>query len=569
MLKNYLLHFTLLAYIQTHVYAQGAQPDSLAGRDYDYLYERIDERAGEPQKQVVYMKAFLQRAKLEGNKAEIINGYKNYVYYSPEHQKLAYADSMVSLARQIGDNSAIGAAYLTKGIVYYGQKNRRQALDNYLLANSYISRTSDRYLSCKVKYNMAQIKYYLGFYQETISLLRECMAYFKDHDERGYLNCLHSLGLCYNKIGDYGLSAQCNKEGIAVGKSAGIQDMEAYFIHSQAINEYANRNYNLAIKKMRIALPGILQKKDFANETVDYFYIGKSYWAQGKKEMAVAYFLKVDRNFRDKNYIRPDLRETYELLIQYYKGRNELKLQLHYIEKLIRADRVIEGNFKYLSGKVHKDYDTRELLAKKKQIELALEHRRYNDYLYGGVILLLFTILFFVVRKYRANQKRYRKKFEELMAGATALQMVGQATQKSRGEANEMNGDAQAGLTKMLDKFEKDGKFLDNNLTLVKMAAAFNSNTKYLSRVIMLSRGKKFTEYINDLKIDYLISLLKQDSTLLNYTNKALGEEVGFSSTQRFANAFFARTGIPAVFFIEEMKKQNEAQKESASDKQA
>jgi len=34
-----------------------------------------------------------------------------------------------------------------------------------------------------------------------------------------------------------------------------------------------------------------------------------------------------------------------------------------------------------------------------------------------------------------------------------------------------------------------------------------------------------------------------------------LAEEAGFSSTQRFATAFFTRTGMPTSYFIEELKK--------------
>jgi AraC-like DNA-binding protein len=62
-------------------------------------------------------------------------------------------------------------------------------------------------------------------------------------------------------------------------------------------------------------------------------------------------------------------------------------------------------------------------------------------------------------------------------------------------------------------------------------------------------------EYINELKVDYLIALLSDDKRIRNYTNKALAEEAGFSSTQRFANAFLAKTGMPTSYFIEELRK--------------
>jgi AraC-like DNA-binding protein len=107
-----------------------------------------------------------------------------------------------------------------------------------------------------------------------------------------------------------------------------------------------------------------------------------------------------------------------------------------------------------------------------------------------------------------------------------------------------------------LEKFEKDKKFIEKDWTSIKLAVAFDSNAKYLSKIIYHYRGKKFVEYINDLKIDYLISLLKEDKKIRKYTNMALAEEAGFSSTQRFANAFFSRTGMPTSYFIEELLKE-------------
>lgn len=120
----------------------------------------------------------------------------------------------------------------------------------------------------------------------------------------------------------------------------------------------------------------------------------------------------------------------------------------------------------------------------------------------------------------------------------------------------DINPEAVATVLKQLEKFEREKKFLDQDWTLVKLSAAFNSNTKYLSKVIFHYRNKKFTEYINDLKIDYIIELLKSDKKIRNYTNKALAEESGFSSTQRFTNAFNSRTGISPTFFINELKKE-------------
>lgn len=120
----------------------------------------------------------------------------------------------------------------------------------------------------------------------------------------------------------------------------------------------------------------------------------------------------------------------------------------------------------------------------------------------------------------------------------------------------DINAAAVTELIRQLEKWEQGKKFLDKEITLVKLAATFNSNTKYLSLVVYHHRHKKFVTYVNDLKIDYLINALKESKLLQQYTNKALAEEIGFSSTQRFANAFKARANMPAAFYIAQLKKE-------------
>ena len=65
-----------------------------------------------------------------------------------------------------------------------------------------------------------------------------------------------------------------------------------------------------------------------------------------------------------KNYIRPDLREGYEFLIQYFGGANDLEKELFFIKKLMAFDNEINREFKYLTYKVHKEYDTKTLIEK-------------------------------------------------------------------------------------------------------------------------------------------------------------------------------------------------------------
>ena len=552
--QNYLLLLLLWVFfpLSAQHYSHRV-PDSLKNKDFDYLDERIYHFKRDSLKAAVYLYTYLDKAKREENFTELINAYQNLLHQSHKELRLVYADSMIYTAKKSHNNGLIGSAYLSKGIVYYELKKHHVALDHYLIANSYISRTKDQYLIYKVKHQIAQIKYYLGFYDEAISLFRQCATYFKEGEARPYLTSLHSLGVCYNKTGNYGLCSQTNQLGIEEGKRLKNKEMEAYFFHSEGINQYFKNNYSLAIQKIRLSFNGVAENEDFANESVGRFYIGKSYMALHQPEKAVPYFLKVDETFNKKEYLRPDQREVYELLIHYYKSKNDLKMQLHFIDQLLKADKLLNSTYSYLISKIHKEYDTKELITERKHIkEQLVKRKQYNTILLTVSLVLSISLAYLIYRHY-SNQKIYQKRYDELML--TLQKENKDKIKRSKPSLLGINAEAVANVLKQLEKFEREKKFLEKELTLVKLAAAFNSNTKYLSKIIYDYREKGFVEYINDLKVDHLISLLQTNRKIRNYTNKALAEEAGFSTTQRFVNAFYSRTGMPTSYFIEKIKK--------------
>lgn len=544
--------------------------DSLSTKDFDYLSNGFSSNLNDPVKSNIYAQAWLKKAKSEKkNYHQLALVYKALILNADKKSRLSYADSMVIFANHTKDIELIGSSYMTKGIVHYGRMEHIKALDNYLIADKYISQVNNPYQIHKLKYGIAQTKYYLGFYDEAISLLRECIDFFKEENDRAYLNSLHCLGLCYNHTQNYEWCTLTNQMGIDEGKRLEDTGMEFYFVHSEGVNQWSEGNYNVAIKKLTSSLPGIINLKDFANESVAYYYIGKSYWSLKQKEKAITYFKKVDSIFEKEKYIRPDLRKGYELLIDYYKNQSDTKSQLFYINQLLKVDKVLGHNYKYLLRKIVKEYDTKELLKSKQDIENAMTFRTIIGF---SIIALMALVIIYLVYRHFKNKRL----FEEVMKrdttqhrtlNNTVYDLVLDGTKKqevinpiihetnNKQTSQEISPDIETGILKKLDKLEGSKKYLEKDMTLVKMASLLNTNTKYVTKVIAKHRGKGTIEYITDLKIDYIIDILKKESKYRNYTNKALGEEAGFGSTQNFTRAFKARTGITPTYFIYKLKK--------------
>ncbi len=131
------------------------------------------------------------------------------------------------------------------------------------------------------------------------------------------------------------------------------------------------------------------------------------------------------------------------------------------------------------------------------------------------------------------------------------------STLNNSNETLDINPEIIEMVLKNLEKFEKNKKYLEKEMNLIRIATLLHTNTKYASKIIYKYRGKKTIDYISDLKIEYIITLLKNEKKYRLYTNKALGEETGFGSTQNFTRAFKNKTGISPTYFIQKLKETN------------
>lgn len=108
-----------------------------------------------------------------------------------------------------------------------------------------------------------------------------------------------------------------------------------------------------------------------------------------------------------------------------------------------------------------------------------------------------------------------------------------------------------------LEKFESSGRFNHKDMSLSKLAAQLNTNTKYLSEAINRHKGMNFNAYINKLRIDYIIGKMKEDPTYLNYKVSYLAEECGYSSHSTFTTVFKSIVGVSPITFVEFIKEES------------
>ncbi len=108
-------------------------------------------------------------------------------------------------------------------------------------------------------------------------------------------------------------------------------------------------------------------------------------------------------------------------------------------------------------------------------------------------------------------------------------------------------------LLRKLDEFEQSDLYLKNNISLFKLTAYCGSNTKYISHVLNFCKEKDYNNYINDLRIQYIINKLQSERNYRKFKIAVLAKEAGFSSPNKFSFVFKNAKGILPSTYIKNL----------------
>ena len=118
-------------------------------------------------------------------------------------------------------------------------------------------------------------------------------------------------------------------------------------------------------------------------------------------------------------------------------------------------------------------------------------------------------------------------------------------------------------LLNQLEEFEANQLFLQSNLTLSQLCKSFKTNSAYLSKIINTQKGTNFSNYLNQLRIKYLLNLLSTSNKYHKHSIKDLAELGGFTSARHFSNAFFQETTLRPYEYIKQLKNNSNPDKSS------
>lgn len=540
--------------------------DTLNKLDFEDLRLRLLDNIENKKVFKIYADYYIKKAKLNNDTKNLIKGYGFKVEEYPFEEALINADSMYSLIKE-KEPKLLFLYYYKLGNLYSGHRKNKKGLEYYLLAYQNCQNCEDRYYYA-IKMQIGVIRSTLGQDQEAISILKETENYFKKNSPKHYLFQQYVTAEAYNSLLELESAKNIIDEGINLLKKDTSQLMYDRFMTTRGVNLYYRNEYKKSLK----LLLSILEKAKFVKEDFsDYafvsYYIGKSYEGLKEKELALEYFKKVDSIFIRHNDIYTLNIDSYKFLIDYYREKKDLKNQLIYTERLIKADSLLLNSNEYAFKKINKEFDIPNLISEK---ETLINDLRKKD-LFSKIIILglLMSITALAVIFYRNKRKnkakiellkndlekyldKQHKYFEEKNKTFVSEKLT--TIENNNDSQGKMSDIAKENILQSLVLFENNKDFINKNCSLENLAKDFNTNKTYLSKIINENKGYSFSNYINNLRIDYVIQLLKEDKKIRKYSIESISEEVGYNNPKVFSKAFYERIQMKPSVFIKNME---------------
>jgi len=468
------------------------------------------------------------------------------------------------------------------GLIDWNQNNLKNALDKFQSGLFISKEEGDQIQIVKFNMNIALILTEVGNIKSAIVSLKESdrmtnknrNLFSKDKFANYKSNINYYLGNCYQK---------------AYTENRLLTNfLDSAKLHYDRAILYS-KNYPITKINCKISLGNISYlKKDFITAEKTYYdillisqenylrsgYLSASYnlgnlfFELKKYDKALLFFQKVDSIYKiSKDY------DLYYAYSNYYQAKiysiyknpiNALKYSELYLNKFEKIqsklnDQVLEVNFRLGNVNVKKEMENIHRINKKKV------------WFYKFIILFFAGLFFILIGLYAKSVKRKKeadKKVNALIEDfKLKLELNNQVAEVS--VSSNLDEKVIKGNLKLTLDFEKEeeifGKlkglenklyYLNTDFTQQSVAKKIKTNTSYLSYVVNKRFGKSFSEYSNELKINYVIRKLMTDSKYRKYSTQALAESVGFKNAVSFTKSFSKRTGVTPIQFTKRLEEE-------------
>lgn len=270
-------------------------------------------------------------------------------------------------------------------------------------------------------------------------------------------------------------------------------------------------------------------------------------------DSALFYCKKYIKNYQITKVSKENLLMAYNIMTQCYSEKKDNKNAYVYAQKSLELIQSI-GGIKNKSLNFLHNYDLNKIKEESNKVIASKNYFKIS--LFSILIVLSFVIFSFYYYYKLQKEKHYRflKIIQNLKESKTSEISNSQINKIETQPKQIIDDELIEKIALGLKKLEHKETFLDPNFKLAFVAKKLNTNTAYLSQYFNQVIQKTFSEYTQELRIQYVLQKLIDAPHFRKYTLQAIAEEVGYKDANTFVRVFKRQTGLSPNYYIEKLK---------------
>ncbi|WP_299768544.1 helix-turn-helix domain-containing protein [uncultured Dokdonia sp.] len=549
----------LIILCSTHFfYAQEASvqiTDSLVNKSSQELVQLI--KSAKLDKAAFYEKVVLKRAK-ENNTAEIYQElgrrFSKEENYEKAHQ---YLDEALDLAKKNNEKRRTCVISIIKAKSFMLDGNNEQAVDLYNtaidIAKKHAYVTLENIATSSYISLISQMDDQLEKALDMSDKLLLALEQSSDRNTKNYVQMLTTINDVYLGAEKYDKVISLADKGIKIADSLNYKKGLADLYIKKGIvyyNKDSREESQFFLDKAKKIISEYALDNDFHQKVRVHYFLAKLKYDKGLYHDAIDYLNIIVSNLEDEDTNKLPIIQTYYLLMECHRELGEDKQAWVYHKIYMELTNAYKKN----EGKTRNRVFEKEENAANERIALEKANKRYAQI----GLLITFVLLLIVGYSFWRKQKKNKMLFNNLISQIDQLeshkqQKEEQKTKKIVAEIA-IDDDKVDAVLKGLSKLEKQEYFLKPDCSLRTIAKKTKTNATYLSKIINTHKGKNFNGYINDLRIEYALTKLKNDKRFRSFSIASIALEVGYKSDKSFVKHFKSKTGINPSYYIKNIE---------------
>jgi len=491
---------------------------------------------------------------------------KNLSFQGKYKTALNNIDEAIQTAQQLKNDSLLSRLYTSKAGIYYYKKDYIPSIRYFSMADSL---SNDPLQKLNILRSYAFIKKDIGDYQESLKIFKKIKNQLDKYPNHNTLKAVSILDII-NNYWDYTEKYTDHPEYYdsiqyyfkLVNK---IEIKKVYLKNLFELNKTFLKINSKTSQKILKKLDSITSELwadniHFVDPTLyymkaKYFYLKKDY------PQALFYLHKVE-SLSKKRFDSYD-EDVTGLYAKIYEAMGQTSKALQKTQALNKIYRDKEQQ-RIQVGKVLRDeYDYRSINQKIKKLETQVEKSSHTIQYLSIAIFLSLLIIAFSAYKRKKIQKNYQKLMADFEKNTKQITQIEEKTTiEDLPKSSSIPPEPLfRELVDRLKEFEQEEGFIGRQVNLDYVAKYIGSNKTYTSAVIRSYFKLNFKDFLNRMRVNYVINRMRTSTYFDNYSLHGIATEVGYGTAKTFSAAFKQHTGLSLSEFIKEVKKERRKQK--------